>query len=39
MLNSNKLTVDLFILYVLFSHFRPRDVTPGSFLSLGHDVV
>ena len=23
-------TMDLFSLYVLFSHFRPRDVTPGN---------
>ena len=22
--------MDLFSLYVLFSHFRPRDVTPGN---------
>ena len=27
---SNYAPMDLFSLYVLFSHFRPRDVTPGN---------
>ena len=30
--------MDLFSLYVLFSHFRPRDVLMGIFLSFFHKL-
>ena len=39
--NGNKLewrTMDLFILYVLFSHFRPGDVPKGIFLLFFHEL-
>ena len=30
--SSNGKTIDLFSLYILFSHFRPRDATRGNSL-------
>ena len=31
--------IDLFSLYVLFSHFRPRDVLKGIFLLFFHKLM
>ena len=36
--NDHNALIDLFSLYVLFSHFRPRDVLMGSFLLSFHKL-